>query len=209
MLKLVEGLENSGRHLYCDNYYSSPQLFLALWSLGIGACGTVRTNRRGVPAAMRSRAKMTKGEVKSINKEGILSLQWMDKRKVTVISTLHNDDMVSKRRIRLTSDGIEEIMKPKVISDYNTHMGGVNKADQLLSYYSFTRRTMKWWKRVFFHLVDVAIVNSYIMYSESLQDGRKLTHEQFRVEVASGLLLQVGMSERDIEESIQYTDTIP
>ena len=73
---------------------------------------------------MRSRAKMTKGEVKSINTEGILSLQWMDKRKVTVISTLHNDDMVSKRRTRLTSDGVEEIMKPKVISDYNTHMGG-------------------------------------------------------------------------------------
>ena len=69
----------------------------------------------------------------------------------------------------------------------------MDKADQLLSYYSFTRRTMKWWKRVF----DVAIVNSYIMYSESLQDGRKLTHEQFRVEVASGL------------RSIQYTDTIP
>ena len=141
----------------------------------------------------------------------ILSLQWMDKRKVTVISTLHNDDMVSKRRrTRLASDGIEEIMKPKVISDYNTHVGGVvDKADQLLSYYSFTRWTMKWWKRVFSHLVDVAKVNSYIMYSESLQDGRKLTHEQFRVEVASSLLLQVGMSERDIEESIQYTDTIP
>ena len=47
------------------------------------------------------------------------------------------------------------------------------------------------------------------MYSESLQDGRNFTHEQFRVEVASGLLLQAGMSERDKEESFQYTDTIP
>ena len=80
-------------------------------------------------------------------------------------------------------------------------MGGVDKADQLLSYYPFSHRTVKWWKRAFFHLLDVALVNSYIMYTESTQIGRKLTHEQFRVEVAKGLLLQVGISEGGLEGS--------
>ena len=125
VLKLVEGLENSGQHLYCDNYYSSPQLFLALWSLGIGRCGTVRKNRHGVPPAMRSQAKMTKDEVKSVNTEGILSLKWMDKQKGTAIFTLHDDHMVTKRG---SFQMVEEIMKPRVISDYNTYMGGVDKA---------------------------------------------------------------------------------
>ena len=77
----------------------------------------------------------------------------------------------------------------------------MDKADQLLSYYPFSHRTVKWWKRAFFHLLDVALVNSYIMYTESTQIGRKLTYEQFRVEVAKGLLLQVGISEGGLEGS--------
>ena len=55
VLKLLEGLENRGHHVYMDNYYSSPRLFQNLRHLGFGACGTVRTNRRGVPEAISCR----------------------------------------------------------------------------------------------------------------------------------------------------------
>ena len=134
VLKLVSGLENKGHHLYCDNYYSSPELFLRLKALGFGACGT-GTNRRGIPASLKSTASMGRGQVKSTSSDGLLALLWQDKRKVTMISTIHDDSMVSKRRTRLAEGGIEEIMKPEVISEYNTYMGGVDKSDQLLSYH--------------------------------------------------------------------------
>ena len=62
VLKLVEGLENRGHHLYCDNYYSSPILFTSLWHLGFGACGTVRTDRKKMPQQIAD-AKLKKGEV--------------------------------------------------------------------------------------------------------------------------------------------------
>ncbi len=42
-------------------------------------------------------------------------------------------------------------------------MGGVNKSDQLLSFYGFSHWTVKWWRRAFFHLFDMAIVNAYIL----------------------------------------------
>ena len=51
------------------------------------------------------------------------------------------------------------------IEDYNTHMGGVNKCDQLLLYYIYAHRSCKWWKKVFFHLLDVSIVNANILYN--------------------------------------------
>ena len=51
VLKLLEGLEDRGHHVYTDNYYSSPALFGDLRHLGFGACGTVRKNRRGLPDA--------------------------------------------------------------------------------------------------------------------------------------------------------------
>ena len=63
MLKLLEGLEGRGHHVYTDNYYSSPALFGDLQRLGFGVCGTVRKNRRGMPDEMK--AKLKKGEVMS------------------------------------------------------------------------------------------------------------------------------------------------
>ena len=94
-LKLVEGLKNKGHHLYCDNYYTSPVLF-SLHTLVFGACGTVRVDRRGMPKEVIT-AKLKKGEVISAEVEkGMLALKWMDKRQVNMLSTIHDDSMMSK-----------------------------------------------------------------------------------------------------------------
>ena len=37
---VLDGFEKLGHELYTDNYYTSPQLFQALYK-GINACGTV------------------------------------------------------------------------------------------------------------------------------------------------------------------------
>ena len=34
--------------------------------------------------------------------------------------------------------------------EYNKYMGGVDKLDQLISTYSFTKNKKKWWKRFSF-----------------------------------------------------------
>lgn len=209
VVSLVEGLENKGHHLYCDNYYTSPDLFLTLRSLGFGACGTVRVNRRGVPASIKAKDKMTMGEVKSVNTGGVLALKWKDKRVVTILSTIHDDStIIKRRRTRLSSTGVEEVTKPKAIVDYNTYMGGVDKSDQLLSYYTFQHRTSKWWKRAALHLINLAYVNAFIIYKSTPSNGRKLTHEMFLVKVARGLLLQAGVAEADLE-SIETMSTRP
>ena len=110
-----------------------------------------------------------------------------------MLTTIHDDSLVTKqRRTRLVPGGHEDIRKPHAVKEYNRHMGGVDKSDQLMSYYSFGHRTVKWWCRVFFHLLDMAVVNSYILYNESTQSTRKLTHEKYRIHLASELLLDAG-----------------
>ena len=39
---------------------------------------------------------------------------------------------------------MEEVRKPVVVERYNEFMGGVDTGDQLLSYYGFSHRTLKW-----------------------------------------------------------------
>ena len=56
--------------------------------------------------------------------------------------------------------------KPRVVADYNQYMLGVDKMDQFISYYSFLHKSVKWWRKVFFWTLEVAAVNSYILYKE-------------------------------------------
>ena len=64
---------------------------------------------------------------------------------------------------------IEEVY-PNTIKLYSKYMRGVDLSNQLISYYEIDRRTYKWWKRIFFHLVDLSIINSFIIYKKYFKD---------------------------------------
>ena len=71
-------------------------------------------------------------------------MKWRDKLDVNMLSTFHDDSMVSKqRRTRNAVGGQEVISKPVVVEDYNQNMGGVDKSDQFVLYYGFAHRTWK------------------------------------------------------------------
>ena len=72
--------------------------------------------------------------------------------------------------------------KPVMVQDYNVHMLGVDKLDQLMSYYCFLRKSVKWWRKVFFWVLEVAVINAYIVYKElALKRGeRPMSHLAFR-----------------------------
>ena len=42
-------------------------------------------------------------------------------------------------------------------------MGGVDLSDQLLNYYSFLRKSMKWSGKLLIHLFNLLIFNAYIL----------------------------------------------
>ena len=90
-------------------------------------CGTLRSNRRGIPEDVKG-AKLQKGEMTSVNQNDLLFLKWKDKQDVLsivlMLSTFHDDSIVDKRRrTRRAEGGQEVIQKPKVVEDYNQHLG--------------------------------------------------------------------------------------
>ena len=83
-----------------------------------------------------------------------------------MLTTIHDDCMTTKVcRTRRVQGGQEEIRKPVVVEQYNQFMGGVDRSDQLLSYYGFADRTVKWWRRAVFYLLDMAVVNAYVLHT--------------------------------------------
>ena len=69
-----------------------------------------------------------------------------------------------------------------MIVDYNEFMLGVDKLDQMMSYYSFLHKTIKWWRKVFFWILEVATVNAYIIYKVLVKRSgeRPISHLAFR-----------------------------
>ena len=64
--------------------------------------------------------------------------------------------------------------KPAAVHDYNQRMRGVNRMDQMVAYYSFGRKSIKWWRKVFFWMVEVMVNNGHILYTRHTSSQRKL-----------------------------------
>ena len=85
---------------------------------------------------------------------------------------------------------------------YNKYMGGVDANDQLLKYSHFSKRTIKWWKKVFFRMLNICMVNSFILWKEHLKtkgQSYKNTQTDFRFAVIGKLVN--NSSETTIDES--------
>ena len=57
----------------------------------------------------------------------------------------------------------ERVNISPAIKGFNGNMGGVDFSDQLLKCYEIITKSKKWWKTLFLHFIDVAIVNSFLI----------------------------------------------
>ena len=55
-------------------------------------------------------------------------------------------------------------------------MGGVDVVDQHFVYCAIGRRGVKWWTRVFYCLLEMAIVNAFSIYKMNNPDIQKKSH---------------------------------
>ena len=123
-----EQLKQKGYIVYTDNFYSSPALFRELLQAGFGAVGTVRKDRRGIPAAVRSTV-LQRGGVVSVRDDSVLCLKWKDKRDVMLLSTYHDDRMMTKsRRSRATRGSVEDDSETCSCRRVQPIHGGVDKS---------------------------------------------------------------------------------
>lgn len=180
-------LLSCGRRIYMDNYYSSPELFYELYFKETYACGTVRSNRKGLPKAVTipNKSKLSPDDCVFRRQGPLLAIRWMDKRPVTMLSTIHEAVEVPVKK-RTWHGNIRT--KPLLVVDYTNLMSGVDLSDQYLASYSFLKKSFKWWRKLLVHLFNMLLLNAYILNKK--YGSKKMTHAQFREYIAEYLLCE-------------------
>lgn len=181
VINLMEGLLGKGYRLFMDNYYNSFGLAKHMLEEKTYICGTLRSDRTANPVAV-TKAKLAKGEVVHRCRDGVAVAKWKDKRDVLTISNMHAVEMVET-----TNRRGQKKQKPNIVKDYNAGMSGVDKADQMISYYDSLRKTVRWYKKVGLHVLDIMMHNAHFLNSQ-YGTNKNVSLLKYREQVIKSLL---------------------
>ncbi|KAG8261983.1 hypothetical protein J6590_108807 [Homalodisca vitripennis] len=191
VMTYADTLEKMPYTFYFDNFFTSFQLLSDLKQRGINATGTIRSNRfgKGCPISeSKTVKKKPRGsmEYASDHDSGLLLVSWNDN---SVVNIATNSDTVHPLRHvqRYSQERKEKISvpQPKLIHNYNTSMGGIDRADQNISLYRVSIRGKKWYFPLIAHLLDVSVQNAWQLHR---QDGGKLDQLAFRRRIVLAVL---------------------
>lgn len=86
--------------------------------------------------------------------------RWSDRREVVMLNSFMGHTMEEFN----SSNPNNTREKPSTVLVYNATMGAVDHVDQTTKPYTSVRKSLKWYKKVAFYLIDIAIYNAHIVY---------------------------------------------
>nr|CAI5821951.1 unnamed protein product [Callosobruchus analis] len=173
---LMKGHYNKNHILYVDNWYTSPDLFQYLVKQETGGCGTVKPNRRGMPEFSKS---IPKEEVQSTSTENLLAIKWHDKKFVHMLTSVARPNLTDTGKVNSKTGN--RVLKPQCVLEYNLKMGAVDKTDMQNSFVDCARKSLKWYKKLFFHLMDLSLYNAFVLFQ--VVTGNKPSFSESRLAV--------------------------
>ena len=184
--QLTKPLHGKHHQVYFDNFFTNVPLMEYLLQHQVYGGDTVRDDRKYLPNNLKGDTLLQRGEFDHrVSDGGLMFYKCKDNKSVNVLSNFHGTE--SSTVLRTQKDGTrKEFGCPVAVKDYNTYMGGVDKADMLISFYGLSRKSKKWWHRIFFGLIDRALCNAFISFNK--MRGEKMKSLLFRRMIAQSLI---------------------
>ncbi|KAF2881029.1 hypothetical protein ILUMI_25147 [Ignelater luminosus] len=183
--------------LYFDNYFTSLSLVPYLLKRGIDCIVTARVNRVSNGKFPTEKVFKSKGRDWCVEKEteydgvSIKAIQWLDNKVITLVSNYAGSEPKHQVRQFFRTEKKTKCMSyTDIVKIYNGHMGGVDLLESRIALYHIQLRKKKWYHRLFFHMLDVAICNSWIIFrriAKCHDEFRETSLYDFKLEVAKSL----------------------
>jgi hypothetical protein len=86
-----------------------------------------------------------------------MAVMWRDKKDIHMMINIYNLPAEGN-----FCDEKGNAIQPHIVERHNHHIVYVDKGDRMASSYSISCHTWKWTKKLFFYLLDMSILKSYI-----------------------------------------------
>ena len=170
------------------NLFSSSRLFHDLDRRKINSCGTVRPNRKDMLQDFGPKQlKLKSGDERVRTRGGLIASVWKGRREVYVLTNM--DPPPEEGNF---CDDSNHTVKPHIVEWYNRHMGYIDNSEHMANRYLMSQRTFKRTMKLFFHSLDLTVLNNWILLSLC---GAKYIHWDFRLFLVRNLIEEVGKSQ--------------
>ncbi|XP_032589372.2 piggyBac transposable element-derived protein 3-like [Drosophila mojavensis] len=209
VVRLTKTVQSFKHHIvYFDNFYTSLPLMVYLRAKGIYSLGTVRANR--IPNCKLPDDTIINKKPRGFSTEfvgtsygvEVSNVLWKDNKAVRLLSTYVGvkpfaTESLSERTLKIDRYDRKkkqhiEIDCPQIIREYNSHMGGVDLMDGLMGRYHIKAKTKDAATRIFYHCIDMAATNAYILYrriqKQNAISDKLMELPDFRELIAEGLV---------------------
>ena len=196
---LSSPLHFSGINITMDNWFTSSQLAADLLQKQVTLLGTMRKNRRELPCEFATGKRRSVGSslFGFSDRQTLVSHVPRKNKAVVLLSTMHNDKKVD-----------EETGLPEMILDYNATKAAVDRVDQLCHNYSVQKRTMRWPLAYFYYFLNIAGINSMVIFRAKFSHGESQATHGRRVFLENlGMSLLHPWLQRRVQEKQLPKDT--
>lgn len=193
--RLCSVIDKSGRNITCDNFFTSiPLVDSLMQNHKLSVIGTIRKNKKELPTEFTNVKGRREKSSLFAHRNNCTLVSYVPKKNknVLLISSMHADAQIN-----------EQTGKPEIIMDYNATKGGVDTVDKMCETYNCARGTNRWPMVIFYSLMNIAGINSFIIYG--LNNLNVKTSRSKFLEVLSYDLIMPHLKKRALILSLPKT----
>lgn len=196
VLRLIEPISGSGRNITTDNWYSSLGLSEELLKKKLSFVGTLRKNKPQIPKELLNVKERPEKSSMFAYRENLTLVSYVPKKRknVLLLSSMHPESCT-------IDESTEEEFKPEMITFYNVTKAGVDTVDKLCSTYTCARKCNRWPLIVFFRILDIAGINSFVLFKAN-NDGNDGTNRLQYLRTLSTALLDPQIRKRAVMQNL-------
>lgn len=177
--RLCEPIRGTKRNVTMDNFFTSTDLANKLLNdYQLTILGTLRKNKNVIPSEFVNTIRPVGSSMFGFQ-ENLTLVSYIPRKNknVLLISSMH------------FSDDIDETTgKPEINIDYNKTKSGVDVVDKLSAAYNCARATCRWPMVLFYGAMNVAGINSYIIYTCNNTNEKNIARRVFLEQLGYDLL---------------------
>lgn len=186
--RICNPISGTNRNVTMDNFFTSKLVAeILLNDHKLTIIGTMRKNKPEIPTEFHHKRPKNTSMFAFQQNFTLVSYTPKPRKNVIVMSTMHYDDAINPNT-----------GKPEIIMDYNSTKSGVDILDKMNEAYNCARATCRWPMVLFYTLLNVAGINSYIIFKNknlSVTKPRRLFLENLAMELLDGHIRRRAIQE--------------